>query len=108
MRPWNPYPSLPMGAVRDLLGITRAMYRLALSEEARDVVRIHALEEIGRTLRGVLGASGAAPGTIAYHNACAAAARAITALKELVAESHLAAMVDATARLIGARPGSMV
>ena len=108
MPAWSPYPSLSMSAVRDLLGITRAMYRVALSQAPRDAVLIRTLEEIGRALRGVLEASSASPGTIAHQNACAAAARAIKALRELVAGSELAALVDATARLIGTRTGSMV
>jgi hypothetical protein len=53
---WNPYPPLPLGAVRDLLGITRAMYRATVADDPRDVCRLQALEDIGRTLRAVLSA----------------------------------------------------
>lgn len=105
---WSPYPALPMGAVRDLLGITRVLYRVAQCEEPRDASRIQRLEEIGRTLRGVLAARGAAPGTIDHSNAALPLNRAISALQELVAGTELAALVDATARLVGARHGSMV
>jgi hypothetical protein len=105
---WNPYPTLPAGALRDLLGVTRALYRLAAEAEPRDAARLQALEEIGRGLRSALNESRSAPGTIAHHNGWASAQRAILALRELVADSPpLAALVAATARLF-ARPGSMV
>jgi hypothetical protein len=48
--------------VRDLLGITRALYRTTLVDEPRDVGRLQALEEIGTTLRAVLRAAHAHPG----------------------------------------------
>lgn len=105
---WNPYPPLPARALRDLLGITRAMYRAALEAEPRDATRLRTLEEIGRTLRAVLRERPAPPGTIDHGNAWAAAERATTALKELVADSApLAQLIGATARLV-ARHGSMV
>jgi hypothetical protein len=105
---WNPYPTLPTGGLRDLLGITRAMYRLALAEEPHDVARLQALAEIGRGLRSALKGAHSHPGTIAHQTAWATADHALKALRELVSDSPpLAALVAATARLF-VRPGSMV
>lgn len=103
---WNPYPPLPLGALRDLLGIARGLYRATLADDPRDVARLQALEDIGRTLRAALGAAGAHPGTIAHGEAWTAAQRATKALGALVADSPLAPVVAATARCIR-RPGSM-
>jgi hypothetical protein len=104
---WNPYPPLPFAAVRDLLGITRAMYRATLADDPRDVVRLQALEDVGRTLKAVLGARGAPPGTIQHVEAWSAAERATKALGELVAEStELAPLIAVTARRVS-RPGAM-
>jgi len=105
---WSPYPPLPLAAVQDLLGITRALYRLAMEAEPRDACRLQALEEIGRTLRAVLRERRAPAGTIDHGNAWAAAERATKALTVLVADSPvLAQLIGATARLV-ARHGSMV
>jgi hypothetical protein len=105
---WNPYPTLPAGAVRDLLGITRALYRLALEADPRDPGRLQALEQIGRDLRAALREARTHPGTIQHQNAWASVERASHALQELVgAEPALTALVAATARLFS-RPGSMV
>ena len=104
---WDPYPPLPLGAVRDLLGITRALYRTIAVNDPRDISRLRALEEIGRTFRAVLRAARAHPGTVDHLNAWGAAERATKALGELVEGSMpVAAVVAATARRI-ARPGSM-
>jgi len=104
---WDPYPPLPIGALRDLLGITRALYRTTLVEDPRDASRLRALADIGRTLRAVLRAAHAQPGTIDHLNAWGAAERATRALGELVGESTpLAPVIAATARRIS-RPGSM-
>ena len=43
---WNPYPRLPRGAVRDLLGITRALYRSASLEDPLDPARLQAIGSI--------------------------------------------------------------
>ncbi|HKO92833.1 MAG TPA: hypothetical protein VJU61_16875 [Polyangiaceae bacterium] len=105
---WNPYPPLPLGAVRDLLGITRALYRAALDDEPRDAARLEALEEIGRTLQSVLKEPRSHPGTIAAQNARAAAERATARLRELVGEGQLLApLLAATAKRL-ARAGAMV
>jgi hypothetical protein len=104
---WNPYPPLPVGAVRDLLGITRALYRATLADDPRDVARLQALEDIGRTLRAVLRAARSHPGTIPHVEAWTAAERATKAIGELVAESAtLAPLIAATAKRIS-RTGSM-
>jgi hypothetical protein len=96
---WNPYPPLPIGAVRDLLGITRALYRFAAEVEPRDEERLRALAEVGKTLRGVLRASRAHPGTIGHGEAWSAAERAARALGGLV-NGELGLIVATTARVI--------
>jgi hypothetical protein len=104
---WNPYPPLPIEPLRDLLGITRALYRTTLLEASPDALRLQALEDIGTTLRAVLRAAGAHPGTIDHLNAWASAERATKALGELVDDSMpLGPLMASTARRIS-RPGSM-
>lgn len=104
---WNPYPSLPLGAVRDLLGITRALYRAALAESPCNDDRLETIEGIGRTLRAILRAARAHPGTIAHLDAWVAAERVIKALEDLVGDSTpLAPLIASTARRFS-RPGSM-
>lgn len=106
---WNPYPSLPTGAVRDLLGIARSLYRVAREAEPRDEVRLQALEQIGVTLRSALQDARSDPATIAHSNAWAATERATKALAELVAQdAALVQLVAATARVLSPRRGSMV
>lgn len=103
---WNPYPPLPIAAVRDLLGITRALYRATLAADPHDG-RLAALANIGKSLRAVLGAARAHPGTNDHLEAWAAAERATKALTELVGESmRLGPVIATTARCIS-RPGSM-
>jgi len=98
---WNPYPPLPLGALRDLLGITRALYRATLEEDPRDVIRLQALEDIGKGLRAALQARRAPRGTNAHLDAWAAAERATKALGELVRESmELTLLVEPTARRV--------
>lgn len=105
---WNPYPPLPLGAIRDLLGITRALYRAALDADPKNVNHLQALEGIGKTLRAVLRADRAYPGTISHLDAWAAAERATKALGELVRESTpLSPLISATARRISRGRGSM-
>jgi hypothetical protein len=104
---WDPYPPLPVGAVRDLLGISRALYRATQAEDPHDVGRLQALEEIGSTLRTVLRAAPAHPGTLDYFNAWAAAERAAEALGQFVGDAMpLGPVIAATARRLS-RPGSM-
>lgn len=105
---WNPYPRLPAGAVRDLLGITRALYRATLAEDPRDVVRLQALADIGRALRSALRASAAHPGTLAHLQAWAVAEEATKALGELVGEAMpLGPLISATARCVKRKPSTM-
>jgi hypothetical protein len=97
-----------VGALRDLLGITRALYRAATDDEPRDATRLQALEEIGRTLKAVLRASRAHPGTITHGDAWLAAERVPKALQALIGASMLIApVIAATARRIS-RSSSMV
>lgn len=104
MTSWDPYPPLPLGALRDLLGITRALYRVALVQDPRDVARLQTLTDIGKTLRAVLRASRAHPGTIDHLEAWAAAERATAALGELVEETMpLAPLISAAASRISRR-----
>ncbi len=37
---WNPYPRLPIGAVRDLLSITRVLYHVCKAEDPTDASRL--------------------------------------------------------------------
>ncbi len=104
---WDPYPPLPLGAVRDLLGITRALYRAALMDEPRDAERLQALDRIGRMFQAVLGAAHAHRGTAPHVEAWAAAECATRALGDIVGESTLLGpVIAATARRLS-RPGSM-
>jgi hypothetical protein len=104
---WNPYPPLPVGALTDLLGITRALYRATLDSEPRDSSRLQAIEVVGKDLRAALRLTHAPPGTIDHGTAWAAAERAARGLSGLVEGVGLAPVVAATARLV-TRPGSMV
>jgi hypothetical protein len=104
---WDPYPPLPLGAVRDLLGITRALYRAALMDEPRDAGRLEALDRIGKMFQAVLRAAHEHRGTTAHLEAWTAAELATKALGELVGEStQLGPVIAATARRVS-RPGSM-
>jgi hypothetical protein len=91
---WQPYPPLPRETVRDLLGITRALYRATLAEDPRDVVRLQALAEIGKDLRNALADSrGTHPGTLKHIEAWVAAERAMKALGALIGEDLLLAPI---------------
>jgi hypothetical protein len=108
MAPWNPYPPLPREAVRDLLGITRALYRVTLAEDPRDVVRLQRLADIGRELRAALQGSQGHPGTIQHQYAWEAAERATRALGELVGDATpLEPLVRATCARVKREPLKM-
>ena len=107
MAAWNPYPPLPAGALRDLLGITRAFYRAAHEAEPRDERLVEALADIGKGLQAALRGARATPGTIEHGNAWAAARQAAAALSGLVGGVALATLVEATVRKL-AQPGAMV
>lgn len=95
---FSPYSPLPLAEVRDLLGITRAMYRAALDTEPRDEASLQALERIGKTLRLVLAAADAPRGTIDHGDAWLRAERATRDLRGLVAGTAIEPLVDGTAR----------
>jgi hypothetical protein len=92
----------PREAVRDLLGITRALYRaeLSLPEEQRQPPRLARLVEIGKQYRLALELGNkCAPDTIGGRAARSWADTATAALGEVVANSDLVATaVRATAK----------
>ena len=101
---YNPYPRLPIGPLRDLCGITRALYRAARAEVPPDASRLAALESIGSALRGALQQASGHPGTIPYQDAWEATEHAIAALQGLVGEAMVVrALIDVTACLSRAR-----
>jgi hypothetical protein len=98
---WNPYRPLPIGALRDLFGVTRPLYRACRAENPPEPTRLQALELIGRDLKATLRAAGEHPGTIAHLEAWEAAERATRALQQLVGESTpLAPVIAVTAACI--------
>jgi hypothetical protein len=85
---------LPRETVRDLLGITRALYRaeLALPPPRADRLRIEQLEDIGKKLRLALELSAQTePDTMGHRAAWSWAEQASQALGEFVGESMLMA-----------------
>ena len=54
MTTWEPYARLPKGIVRDLLAITRLLYRHTIEQDPHDVVRLQQLEDIGTAYRKAL------------------------------------------------------
>lgn len=98
---WNPYPPLPRETVRDLLGIVRALYRVTVASDPKNVVRLQVLAGIGRDFRDALRNSRSShPGTLQHSEAWVAAERATRALGELVASDEtqpLAPLVRAAA-----------
>lgn len=104
MRP-SKRDQLPRGVVRDLLGITRALYRAELAAGGNPV-RLQALVDIGRMLRTALELSRVEPDTIGHRAAWGWAGKATTALGDFVAanESPLAAVLRASAEKL--RTGS--
>ncbi len=101
---WNPYPPLPIGAIKDLLGITRALYRFTVETDPKDVVKLQELTDIGRAFRAALLQAKAPPGTIDHSNARGAAERATRALGALVQGAGLEPIVSAAAaRIVGVK-----
>lgn len=95
---WNPYPPLPRETVRDLLGLTRVLYR---ATEPHDVVRLQELAEIGKALREALVGSKKHPGTIPHQFAWEAAEKATARLCALVqSDAAMAAALAPTAARI--------
>jgi hypothetical protein len=95
----------PFAAVRDLLGITRALYRAEIAGAA-DGARLRSLEEIGRGYRSALDlARRSGEGTLGRRAAWSWAEKSTSALGNLVAEqSQVATLVRASAALLGRRP----
>lgn len=92
--------------MRDLLVITRALYRAMFAANPNDA-RLLALADIGNILKSVLAAAHAHPGTSDHLSAWGAAEQASRALCALVDESmRLGPVIAATTRRI-VRPGSM-
>lgn len=89
----------PREAVRDLLGITRALYRAAASEPHPDLTRLEKLKEIGKQYRLALDLGvKCEPDTIGGRAARGWAETATASLGEYVAQSELmATAVEATA-----------
>ena len=91
---------LPRGVVRDLLGITRALYRaeLALPPPRADRLRLERLEEIGKLFRRALELSRGEPDTMGHRAAWSWAEQATQALGEFVGEDlPLGAVLRASA-----------
>ncbi len=98
MRP-NKREQLPRGVVRDLLGITRALYRQELAAGGNPV-RLQALVDIGRMLGTALELSKVEPDTIGHRAAWGWAGKAVAALGDYVAIADapaLAAVLRASA-----------
>jgi hypothetical protein len=88
----------PREVVRDLLGITRALYRAERLKPAPNPSRLARLEEVGRQYRQSLEQGVKfGPDTLGGRAALSWAERATTTLAELVAESEL--MVGAVAAM---------
>lgn len=80
--------ALPRGVVRDLLGITRALYRaeLALPPPRADRRRLEQLEEAGRMFRRALALSQHEPDTMGHRAAWSWAEKATATLGAYVGE----------------------
>jgi hypothetical protein len=89
---------LPREAVRDLLGITRALYRAERAKPGTSYARLEQLLEIGKQFRLALDLSKYEPDTMGGRAARSWAEKATAALGEIVADSELMApAVAATA-----------
>jgi hypothetical protein len=95
MRPSN-RDRPPRGPVRDLLGITRALYRAELAAGG-DPVRLQQLVDVGGLLRRALDLSKGQPDTIGHRAAWMWAEQATAALGAFVGEQlPLAEVLRAT------------
>lgn len=94
MRP-SKRSQLPRGVVRDLLGITRALYRAELAAGGNPV-RLQSLVDIGGMLRTALELSTVEPDTIGHRAAWGWAGKATAALGDYVVAG------DAPALALGA------
>jgi hypothetical protein len=91
--------SFPRETVRDLLGITRALYRAEMALDMPLVeTRCAQLEEIGKQYRLALKLAASGPGTMGHRAAWVWAEKATAALGQFVAgSSDLALMVSSSA-----------
>lgn len=96
--------ALPLGAVRDLLGIARALYRAELAG-AGDPVRLEELRRVGEHLKTALElATKVGPGTLGHSAAWSHAEQAVEALGALVADgTTVASTLPATAARVRRR-----
>lgn len=85
----NHYGQLPRETVRDLLGITRALYRAerALPPTEADALRLARLAEIGTQLRSALDLSKGEPDTMGHRSAWMWAEKGAAALGQFVGET---------------------
>jgi hypothetical protein len=94
----------PREAVRDLLGITRALYRGEVAKPNPDRAHVERLLQIGQLYRTALEMARYAPDTIGGRAARAKAERATLQLGEYVADAELIApAVAATAAQLSRR-----
>lgn len=92
----------PREVVRDLLGITRALYRAEKARSNLDAARLECLLEIGKQFRLALDLSKYDPDTMGGRAARGWAEKATRALGQFVADSELMApAVAATAARLG-------
>jgi hypothetical protein len=88
--------SLPLPVVRDLLGITRALYRAEHARAQPDIAVLQKLERIGELLRLALDLGQGRPDTLGMRAAWNWAEQACEALGAVVADLELEPAVRAT------------
>lgn len=106
MLPNNIKTALPVALVRDLLGITRALYRVEVERDCPRAERLEVLSSAGKELRAALRlAHGAEPGTMGMTASWLRAERAAEALGQLVTAPSTEPAVDlrAAVQLISSR-----
>jgi hypothetical protein len=87
---------LPLSVIRDLLGITRALYRAELEAAPRDRRTLEALEQIGQELKLALDMGKHQPGSMAAVAAWNWAEQATFKLGEIVRDMPIAPAVKAS------------
>jgi hypothetical protein len=88
--------ALPLEVVRDLLGITRALYRSERAKPAPDARTVEALRTVGEKLRRALELGRNEPGSMGARSAWNWAEQATETLEPLLAGLELAPAVRAT------------
>jgi hypothetical protein len=86
----------PRDVVRDLVAITRALYRAELAASSPNRRNVDELEQIGQELNLALDLGKNEPGSLGCRAAWVWADQATTKLGELVANMHVAPAVRAT------------